>query len=188
MTNVRLKGLNQNIKIITIICIIISVVIIVILTYQDLICKISDKIDDMKNKSINKTPYYESLKDINFSLNKNSRFNLPISNGTYEINEEGSMIIYGSPKSSIKSIDNGMISNIGYDNYLGNYIEVIYSKLNKEEIYVLYGLLDNPITNDIITVQKNQKIGGVGTRGYIYFEIRDKNHTLLNPYEYMNLK
>lgn len=184
MNIVRLKVEDQNkSKKVLLFVLVILIILIIILVFNPF-GNIKTKFLAKKEEKMNTTPTYESLK--NTTLVGDIKYSIPVSIGNIIVNNDNSMYIKTEPGMKVKSIDNGIISDIGVNETYGNYIEISYAKIKKEEIYAFYAYLEKPITGDVIVIQNGQKIGEVGNKGYIYFELRDKYHNTLNPYEYMN--
>lgn len=138
-----------------------------------------------KEKSMQTEPSYESLR--NTEIVFKSKYSSPVSVGNIKVNNDNSMIVSADPGMNVKSIGDGLIYKTGRDNVYGNYIEIGYSGLKKDEIYAFYAGFEKPINGDVIPVQEGQKLGEVGSNGKFYFEIRDKDHNRISPYEYINL-
>lgn len=185
MNIVRLKveDKNKNKKILLLVLVFL-IVILAILVFNPF-GNIKTKFLAKKEQNMNTTPTYESIKDT--KIVGDTKYSLPVSVGSVSVNADNSMNIKSEVGMNVKSIDDGLISDIGTSEIYGNYIEISYNKVKKEEIFAFYGYLANPITGDVIVAQKGQKLGEVGSSGQIYFELRDKNHNTLNPYQYMNL-
>lgn len=186
MNIVRLKVRDENKnKKVFLVILAILILLILILIFNPF-GNIKTNFLSSKEKNMNRTPTYESLK--NTSLIGGVKYSIPVITGRVIVNNDNSMNIKAEPGMRVKSIDDGIIFDIGTNEVYGNYIEISYAKIKKEEIYAFYGYLEKPLTGDVIVIQDGQKIGEVGDRGYIFFELRDKNHNTLNPYEYMNLE
>lgn len=184
MNIVRLKVEEQNKSKKVLLAILVILIILIIILVFNPFGNIKTKFLAKKEENMNTMPTYESLNNI--TLVGDIKYSIPVSVGKVIVNNDNSMNIKAEPGMRVKSIDDGIISNIGTNETYGNYIEISYSKIKKEEIYAFYGYLEKPITGDVIVIQNGQKIGEVGNKGYIYFELRDKYHNTLNPYEYMN--
>ena len=186
MNIVRLKVRDENKnKKVFLVILAILILLILILVFNPF-GNVKTNFLSMKEKNMNRTPTYESLK--NTTLVGGVKYSIPVITGKVIVNNDNSMNIKAEPGMRVKSIDDGIIFDIGTNEVYGNYIEISYTKIKKEEIYAFYGYLEKPLTGDVIVIQDGQKIGEIGDRGYIFFELRDKNHNTLNPYEYMNLK
>lgn len=186
MNIVRLKveDKNKNKKLLLLVFFIL-ILLLAFLVFNPLV-NIKTKFLAKKEQSMNTTPTYESLK--NTELIGNVKYSIPVSVGSVTVKNDNSMNINSEPGMRVKSIDDGIISDIGTNEAYGNYIEISYCEIKKEEIFAFYGNLEKPITGDVIVIQSGQKLGEVGSSGQIYFELRDKNHNILNPYQYMNLE
>ena len=186
MNLVRLKIEESNFKNKFLLMIVLFLVLIVLILVFNPFWNIRTKLECKKIESMNRTPAYESLKTIKLTGEK--KYSLPVNFGKATVNNDNTITINADSGTRVKSIGDGMISCIGQDLVYGNYIEVVHSRLNEEDLYAFYGNLDKPITGEIIVVQKGQKLGEVGSKGCMHFEIRDKNHKVVNPYKYMNLE
>ena len=182
---VRLKVKEKNIKLrFMIICLLILLIFLAVLIFNP-IASIKTKMAIKKEQKMNETPTYEALKNTTI-VGEKGKYSLPVALGSVTVNENNTMTIKSEPGTRVKSIDNGIIYYAGIDDVYGNVIEISYARIKKDELYAFYGYLDNPINGDIIAIQYGQKIGEIGKSGYIHFELRDKNHNVVNPYKYMN--
>lgn len=86
-----------------------------------------------KEKNMQTEPSYESLK--NTEIVFKSKYSSPVSVGNIKVNNDNSMIVSADPGMNVKSIGDGLIYKTGRDNVYGNYIEIGYSGLKKDEIY-----------------------------------------------------
>lgn len=186
MAMVRLKMKEKNNKLRFMIVVLIILLILLVVLVFNPIASVKNKLALKKEQSMDETPIYESLKDTTI-INSEGKYSMPVSVGSAIVNNDNTMTIKSEPKMRVKSIDDGIISYIGVDPNYGNVIEISYTRIKRDELYAFYGYLDNPINGDVIVIQKGQKIGEVGDRGYIHFELRDKNHKVINPYKYMKL-
>lgn len=186
MNIVRLKVEEQNKSKKVLLAILVILIILIIILVFNPFGNIKTKFLAKKEENMNTMPTYESLNNI--TLFGDIKYSIPVSVGKVIVNNDNSMNIKAEPGMRVKSIDDGIIFDIGTNEMYGNYIEISYAKIKKEEIFAFYGYLEKPLTGDVIVIQDGQKIGEVGDRGYIFFELRDKNHNTLNPYEYMNLE
>lgn len=183
LVRLKLENNNKNIKILIFILVTLAILLgVLVFNPFD---NIKKKIIAKRESCMNTTPTYVDLKTT--EIISNTKYLLPVSLGMVNVNSDNSMNIKSKVGMKVKSIDDGLIYKIGNNDVYGNYIEICYTKLKKDNIYAFYGFLDKPISGDIIVIQKGQKLGEVGKRGYIFFELRDENHNTLNPYEYMKL-
>lgn len=183
IVRIKIKDETNNKNKFLVILITLLILFLLVLVFNP-ISHIKSKLISKHEQSLNTTPTYETLKNV--ELVKNTKYSCPVFNGKYKV-DNNIVKVTADSGSYVRSVDNGIISQIGSNNTYGNYIEICCSKLEKEDIYLFYGNLNKPINSAIIVIQKGQKLGEVGNSGFITFEIRDKNHNILNPYEYMNL-
>lgn len=183
---VRLKVKEKNTKLkFMVIALILFLLFLVVLIFNP-IASVKNYLTLKRGQNMNETPVYESLKTTTI-VGGDGKYSLPVVIGKAKVNNDNTMTIKAEPGTRVKSIDNGIISYIGIDPIYGNVIEISYTRIKKEELYAFYGYLNNPISGNVIAIQHGQKIGEVGDSGYIHFELRDKNHNVVNPYKYMNL-
>lgn len=183
---VRLKVNNVNYKNRFLVIILIFFVLILVVLVFNPIWNIRQVLSNKKSMSMNRAPAYESLKTIKLTGEK--KYSIPLNYGSVTVRDNNSMIIKADKGTRVKSVDDGMISDIGFNSTYGYYIEISHCRYKKDQIYSFYGFLEDRINGDIIVIQSGQKLGEVGDKGYIYFEIRDKNHKPISPYNYMNLR
>ena len=183
---VRLKLNNVNYKNRVLVIILICLVLILVVLVFNPIWNIRQVLSNKKSMSMNRAPAYESLKTIKLTGEK--KYSIPLNYGYVTVHDNNSMIIKADKSTRVKSVDDGIISDIGFNSTYGNYIEISHCRYKKDQIYSFYGFLEDRINGDIIVIQSGQKLGEVGDKGYIYFEIRDKNHKTLSPYDYMYLE
>lgn len=183
LVRIKLKD-EKNIKTILLISIFILLLLLLIFLVFNPINFIKEQLIKKREQSLNTTPAYESLKNI--QLIGDVKYSFPVSNGSFNI-ENNIIKINADTNTWVRSVDDGIISDIGTNNEYGNYIEIECSKMYKDDVYLFYGNLNKRINGEVIVIQNGQKLGEVGDSGYITFEIRDKNHNRLNPYKYMIL-
>lgn len=183
---VRLKVNNVNYKNKFLVVILIFLVLVLAVLVFNPIWNIRQVLANKKRISMSRAPAYESLKTIKLTGEK--KYSIPLNYTSVTVRDNNSMIVRAAKETSVRSVDDGMISDIGFNSTYGNYIEISHCRYKKDQIYSFYGFLDSRINGDIIVIQKGQKLGEVGDKGYIYFEIRDKNHKTISPYNYMYLK
>lgn len=186
MAMVRLKIKEKNNKLRFIVIVLILLIILILILVFNPIASVKTKFTLKREQNMNKTPTYEYLKNTTI-VGGNGKYSLPVIVGNATVNNDNTITVKAEPGTRVKSIDNGIISYIGIDTVYGNVIEISYTRIKKDELYAFYGYLDNPINGEVIAIQHGQKIGEVGESGYIHFELRDKNHNVVNPYKYMNL-
>ena len=185
MSNVRLKPIddskNKKIVIISIILIILFVIILLFNPFMNL----RDLFLKKREQAMNKTPDYESLKDLKL-IGDNGKYNIPVVEGKV-VSVSNNIVTVKAPIGNIvRSIDEGVITKVGVNNVNGKYVEISYGGINKRDFYIIYGNLDDVISGEVIPVQGGQKLGKIGKSGNITIEIMDENKNRVNPYEYMN--